>query len=411
MLSRFFSLWIICVLVGFPLRADPAPLALASSSGHVMENFAPIKLRAYGTLSGERKTMPADPQASVLLITCDSLPKAQLVLAKYLSDLGLLPGVSPLPLTTDRGPVGAYQVDKQGVVAAARCGRQVFIFTAADGPGLQALVNSNVPATAKVDASEAEIPVPMYLDRWDKYGFRFYYGPLTKPRDEQGRDVRENYDPRQDFTFADQSGKSGLVVWNSPFPAPTADGLTDLTSRDWAYKAAQALKLPLGMNIGITDGNLVLDNRYPDGVAPDAPGYIGGWYYETPAGNPTLAWSSTEAQEAALSQLKNLVTDLNGKYDNIVNWLEPHEETSHGASDLLDDHGADAKKSFYAFLQGKYGSVDAVAKRYAGNYKSWDDVPFPELATFFGFNENAINLALRCQLRRAGARRLLVAQH
>jgi hypothetical protein len=389
MKSAFFTIQLLALLglfSGFGFSQTP-------SASDRIEQFPQLKLRAYGSLSGERKLFPDSPQSSVLTITCESEPKARLVLAKYLSDLGLLPGVTPLPLTTARGPVTAHQVDKQGVIAAARCGSLVYILTAADGPALQTLFNANVPATAKVDATEAEIPVPMYVDRWDKYGFRFYYSALTKPRDAQGRDIPDNYDPRQDFTFADKSDKAGLIVWNSPFPAPTADGIMDLTSREWVYKAAQPLKPPLGINLGITDGNITLVNRYPNGVAPSADGYIGGWYYETPSGIPTLAWSSTESQEAGLSQLKTLVTELNGKYDNIVNWLEPHQETFHGVSDLLDDHGADAKQSFYAFLKTKYGTVDAVARRYGASYRTWEDVPFPELATFFGFNDGAINLA------------------
>jgi hypothetical protein len=386
---RFCLLW---SFASAPLLAENSPLILTPAPNDVVEHFPAIKLRAYGTLSGEEKTSAGQPASSVLLVTCASEAKAKLVLAKYLSDLGLLPGVSTLALTTDRGAVTAHQADKQGVVAALRCERQVFIFTAADGPALTALVNGNVPASAKVDASEAEITVPMYVDRWDKYGFRFYYGPFTKPKDSQGRDVPENYNPIQDFEFADKSDKTGLVLWNSPLNAATADGLFDTQLSEWTYKTAKAHGLPVGINIGITDQNSVLANRYPDGVAPDAEGYLGGWYYEAPSGIPTLSWASTEAQEAGLSQLKGLVTDLNGKYDNIVNYLEPHEETSHGIADLLDDHGADAKKSFYAFLKDKYGGVEAVGKRYGAPYATWSDVPFPELATFFGFEGDAIDL-------------------
>ena len=366
--------------------------SLAAPPSDTPEHFPPVKLRAYGTLAGDLKTVPGSPQSSVLRITCESIPKAQLVLAKYLSDLGLLPGVTPLSLESERGPFAAQQVDKQGVVAAARCGMQVYIFTAADGPALKTLISTDLPTTTKIDATAPEVTVPMYVDRWDKYGFRFYYGPFIKPQDSNHHEV-PSYDPRQDFTFADQTGKDGLVVWNSPFTAASADGIMDTISRDWVYKAAQPLKLPLGINIGLADGNIPLTNRYPGGIAPYGGPYIGGWYYEAPSGIPTLAWSSTESQEAGLSQLKNLVTDLDAKYDNIVNWLEPHEETSHGIADQLDDHGPDAKKSFYAFLKTKYRSVNAVAKRYGAHYTSWNDVPFPELATFFGWNENAINLA------------------
>jgi hypothetical protein len=371
------SLAVLLALSPFLLRAQAAPSA--ESTRH----FAAVKLRAYGTLSGEEKT---DGQTSSLIITAESDAKAKLVLAKYLSDLGELPGVSTLSLDTARGAVTGHAIEKQGAIAALRCGPQVVILTAPDATALPALVAANVPAATKIDSSTPEIDVPMYVDRWDKYGFRFYYNPFAKPHDDQP------YDPSQDFAFADKSDKSGLVVWNSPFSAPAADGIFDLTSSEWVYKAAQPRKLPLGINIGITDGNIVLTNRYPNGVAPLADGYLGGWYYEVPSGIPTLSWASPEAQEAGLSQLKGLVADLNGKYDDIVNYLEPHEETSHGVADLLDDHGADARKDFYTFLQTKYGSVAAVGKRYGAHYGTWDDVPFPELATFFGFEKGAIDL-------------------
>ena len=65
----------------------------------------------------------------------------------------------------------------------------------------------------------------------------------------------------------------------------------------------------------------------------------------------------------------------------------------HGIADLLDDHGADARKSFHDFLKQKYGGLAAVSQRYAASYASWDDVPFPELATFFGYEGDAIDLS------------------
>ena len=85
----------------------------------------------------------------------------------------------------------------------------------------------------------------MYLDRWDKYGFRFYYGPFVKPQDADHREVAI-YDPRQDFAFAKQSGDAGLVVWNSPFGGPTADGILDFNSREWVFKAARQLQIADG---------------------------------------------------------------------------------------------------------------------------------------------------------------------
>jgi hypothetical protein len=352
------------------------------------DNFPPVKLRAYGTLSGARLTIPGQPQASILRITAESAPKAQLVLAKYLSDLGLLPGVTPLPLVTARGPLAARQIEGQGTAAAIRSGVKVYIFTAADGASLKSLFEAHIPATMKVDATEAEIPVPMYVDRWDKNGFRFYYGPFVKP------DGVKTYDPRQDFTFAKESGNVGLVVWNSTSGQPSADGILNFNSCDWVFKAGKELKLPMGVNLGIGDGIPTLANRYPEDMTSFSPEYMGGWYGAINFGiGSTVAWSSDAVQDVALGQLQPLVRQLNSE-DTIVNWLEPHEEMCHGVTDVLDDHGPNARLNFIRFLQEKYQTPEAVADHWhqAAPFHTWDDVPFPEFATFLGWNSNSMDL-------------------
>jgi hypothetical protein len=391
-----FRRFVACVLAVFSvtaLRADDAAPGLVAGANEAVQAFPPIKLRAYGTLSGQLKTFTnaSQPvsQPSVLLINCDSVPKAQLVLAKYLSDLGEMPGVTTQSIATPRGQVAARQIDAQGMVLAVRCGQQVYVLTSADGTGLNALLAANLPAGAKIDASEAEIPVPMYVDRWDKYGFRFYYGPFTRQHD------NEAYDPRQDFTFADQTGKDGLILWNGPFHAPTAENVMNTPSVDWVYRGALKLQLPLGINLGITDDNLALVNRFADQAAPDSECYLGGWYYESPVGTRTISWASPQATDAALGQLKSLVVDFSQKYPNIVNWLEPHEEMAHGVADMLDDHGPGATRAFRDWMKSRFGTPDAVAKRWgmqAGSYASWDAVPYPELATFFGWGPDALDL-------------------
>ena len=67
----------IAILLGLtlaPVRSDPAA------------DYPPIKLRAYGTLSGSYSASPIEGRpASVLTITCDNEDKAKLVVAKYLS--------------------------------------------------------------------------------------------------------------------------------------------------------------------------------------------------------------------------------------------------------------------------------------------------------------------------------------
>jgi hypothetical protein len=361
-------------------------------------------LRGYGVVAGTFTAAQLDGQpAGALRIVCADQEKAKLVQAKYLSDLQLLPGVertewSAGPRRAEPSPSGGtrlsvYAVKDQGFVVAARAATTVWILAAPTVAGLQQLLEQNVPAGADPVVSTPEVSVPMFLDRWDKYGFRFYYGPFVKPQDADRHEVA-TYDPRQDFAFAKKSGDVGLVVWNTPYGAPSADGILDFNSRDWVFKAARQLKLPMGVNIGLEANNVSLANRYPNDMTPNAEQYLGGWYGAINFGiGSTVAWSSDAVQDVALAQIQPLVRELN-REDTVVNWLEPHEEMCHGVCDVLDDHGPNTRLNFYRFLKTRYPTPQAAAMRYEqpGAFQKWEDVPFPEFATFLGWNSTAIDL-------------------
>jgi hypothetical protein len=360
--------------------------------------FPPVKLRGYGTLSGTCTVVESAGQpAAALRIACQDSGKAKLVLAKYLADLELLPGVEragELAIRAGQPDLAVHAVQRQGFIVAARSGAAVWILAAPTRAALAKLAQGNLAAGSAPLASAPEVRVPMYLDRWDKHAFRFYYGPFVKPQDAGHRDVAV-YDPRRDFVFAKQSGDAGLVVWNAPFAAPTADGILDFNSRAWVFQAAQRLTLPVGVNLGLEANNPSLANRDPGDMVPNAPQYVGGWYGAINFGcGSTVAWSADAVQDVALGQLQPLVRRLGGE-DTVVNWLEPHEEMCHGVCDVLDDHGPNARLSFQRFLATRYRTPEALAVRWRqpGAFRAWADVPFPELATFLGWNATAIDLA------------------
>ncbi len=219
MRSFVLLLFVVCFL-----GLSTAKLSAQAAASDTTRTYPPIKLRAYGTLSAEEQ---ADGRSSSFVITAENEEKAKLVLAKYLSDLAELPGVSPLSVTTARGPVLAHLIEKQGALAALRQGSHVVILTAPDPTLLLKAIKASNPQDTKIDSSTAEIEVPMYLDRWDKYGFRFYYGPFTKPRDGQGRDIPGNYDPRRISSLptsrANRGSWSGIP--RSTRQAPTASSI------------------------------------------------------------------------------------------------------------------------------------------------------------------------------------------
>jgi len=331
--------------------------------------------------------------ASILQINCQDEAAAKLVLAKYLSDFGLLPGVNPFTVNTKHGSLIGRQADGQGCVLVVRSGRKVFVLAAAQQSDLQSLVDENLPASLKIDATEGEVSVPMYLDRWDKYGFRFYYGPLTKPNGPDGRTIKTDYDPTQDFDFAQASGHAGLAVWEEPNTQDTAEGIMNTPHWDWALAEATKRGLPFGINFGMANTCWEF-NRDRDQELQGQPEYLGGWYGLVGSGPMALSWNAPKAENLIMAEMQQTVRRFKDT-DNVVSWMEPHEESGHGAADLLVDYGPQADIGYRTYLKSKYERVSVVAQRWFGDpgaLKSWDDVHVPELASFLGWNKDAIDL-------------------
>ncbi len=356
------------------------------------EKMPVVALRGYGRVSGTLWQAPAGiSPVSILQINCENEAKAQVLHAKFLSDLGLLPGVKPLRMETRRGALVAQSVEGQGAVAGLRCGAVVVVLAASREADLKVLYEDSLSAAATVNAAEPQVAVPMYLDRWDRHGFRFYYYPWTRPHGPDGREASK-YDPMPEFDFLKQT-QSGLVLWEKPLGADNAEGVLDYTWWDWALRQCQAMKLPVGINLE-TSHWLWLFNRYREQTILGMPQYVGGWYGLRNFDEGLLSWNAREAREQGLAQLqKAMRVDLAN--DNIINWLEPHGEMYHGACDVFVDYGPQADMGFRHFLQGKYVQVGEVAKRWfgdAGAIKSWDEVHVPEVASFLGWGPAAIDL-------------------
>jgi Beta-galactosidase trimerisation domain len=358
-----------------------------------------VTLRGYGTLSGTFTSDTIDGlPVSTLRIACEDEPKAQLVQAKFLSDLQVLPGVTAIAIPA--GPGGqaklpGFAADGQGVFLAGRDGRTVTIFAAPNAKVILKLAQSAQFLPGDHNAKPvftSEVAVPMYLDRWDKYGFRFYYGPYTEPKGPDKKPITD-YDPSQDFTFAQKSNHAGLVIWHGPLAVDNAEGITNLNWWDWALKAAQKLELPVGINDG-QDRATWAYNRYPDQIIQYQPGFLGGWYGNMNFGEEILSWNAFDAEDQVLAEVQQSLRSLNG-YENITSWLEPHEEMGHGVADLMVDYGPVADQGYRKFLQEHYGDVATVSERWYGNdttLKSWNDIRVPELASFLGWGPEAIDL-------------------
>jgi hypothetical protein len=386
--------WMLVLPAG--LNAKTAT-ATEGSSLHLVKqtDFSSVQLRGYGRISGSLLTSTDAAPVSLLTIHCESAAKAKIVQAKYLSDFGLLPGVSSVTLQTKRGALIARQADGQGDVAALRNGSDVFILAAPTSAGLVSLDEENLPADLKIDANdatEAEAHVPMYLDRWDRWGMRYYYGPFTTPA--KGiNDFQSTYDPMADFHFANDEGKCGLVLWQEPFPTESAEGILKTPMWDWVLGQSEKMGLPFGVNLSMAVP-CSLFNRYRDQWAMHQPEYLGGFYGLFSPDEGLFSWNSVSGRDAQFAVLQQTIHQFGG-VDNIVNWLNPDGEMGHDAPDNLIDYGPTADAGYRKFLKAKYATVSAVAARWYGDatkLSSWEDVHVPELASFLGWGKDAVDL-------------------
>ncbi len=385
----------------FPIMTPPAfaadsGTALEGGSLHLkqQEEFPLLKLRGYGGISGMFLVSPDTKPASLLAIHCENSAKAAVLQAKYLSDLGLLPGVTPQVIPTKRGTIVARQVAGQGIVAALRSGPNVFILAAQDGKELASLEEENLPADLKIDATDAtetEVGVPMYLDRWDRHGMRFYYGPFTTPAGTNQPDSA--YDPMDDFNFAQGEGNCGLVLWQTSFPVEAGEGILKTPMWEWVLAEGRKMGLPVGINLSM-GVPCSLYNQYREEWTMHHPQYLGGYYGLLSPDEGIFSWNSVAGRDAQFAVLQQTIHQFGG-VDNIVNWLNPDGEMGHGAPDNLIDYGPTADAGYRRFLKAKYVTIGAVATRWLGDaakLRSWDDVHVPELASFLGWGKDAIDL-------------------
>ena len=347
--------------------------------------------------------------ASLLTIQCADEDKARLLEAKYLSDLGLLPGVSARAVQTSRGALAARAVDGQGLIAAVRADGTVFILAAQDEAGLVSLCEKNMPADAQLDLTdetEKDAGVPMYLDRWDRYGMRFYYYPLGAPEDLSAAPKGGPHSPQADLDFALNAGNCGLLPWEAPFPTEQAEGILKAPLWSFIVPSLEKTGTAFGVNLSLAPcGSLF--NRYREEWTMREPQYLGGFYGLLDTDEGIFSWDSVAGRDAELAVLQQTVRRYVNT-DNLVNWLNPDGEMGHGAPDNLINYGPLADAGYRAFLKDKYKDIQTVSQRWTGDARrltNWKQVHVPELASFLGWGKgtDAIDLTGTWKIGREAA--------
>ena len=285
---------LICFAGSLYARAIASSSDASQTEVTTQTDFSPTKLRGYGIVSGKYSANANG--GSMLRIECQDVDHAKLLQAKYLSDLGELP---PVPKTQEINLSGAkvsiQVVEGASAVAALRNGAAVLLVAAKDADSLGKLIVAEGKGNAAKWASTAEVKVPMYLDRFDKYGFRFYYAPGSlKPLPNGQPDPA--YDPHEDFNFAKANGGS-LLAWTGALWGETAEGLTRRPSWNWALEQAEQTGIAFGLNTGIEGSSNWYFNRYPNSLMQFDPDFLGTYYGSMNFGIPPMvSWTNAPAK-------------------------------------------------------------------------------------------------------------------
>jgi hypothetical protein len=369
--------------------ADRAPAAVNTAALTVTGTFAAKKLRAYGTVSGT--SWRGADGGTLLQINCESEDKAKLAQAKYLSDLDTLPpGTKPGTLTVSGHSVGLRDAGAQGVIAALQRGDTLVVAAAPSAAALGDLLGKAL-TVGDGWSSSAAAKVPMWLDRFDRHSFNFYYKPGLLRWDENQRTI-VSYDPQQDFDFAAASHHAGITMWANAQYGHSAEWLTNDPSWEWAVRSAVKSELPVGMNLNLTSNtHFWVYNRWPESMMQFAPGFLGSYYGSMRWGGETVSWCADDAQDMLFAQLQQIVRKFQDT-EHVGAWLEPHGEMGHGPADYLVEHGPVADASYRQYLREKYRTVAALSARWEKNLRAWDDVKVPEVAEFFGWGPDARDL-------------------
>ncbi|MFZ4780057.1 MAG: beta-galactosidase, partial [Terrimicrobiaceae bacterium] len=359
------------------------------SSDNETKTLPPISLRGFGKVSGKFQISASG--TGILTITCQDAEHANLLQAKYLSDLNAILPANRRMMSLHSGQLEIHELAGLGVAAAVRRDSQVYLLAAADEENLKAVVEKNREIPQTLELSQAGTKVPMFLDRWDKFGFRFYYRPFERPKDT----AAANYDPLGEFAFAEKMGPTGLIFWANIDQNDSSEGLTNEAWWEWAFDEARKRDLPVGIATMLNSpASAWFYNRFRGEMMQKMPQYMGTFYRpgeKILSSNGFLSFNSASASTFNLAAMQEILR-RKATASNVVTVLEPHGELRHGPHEIFLEYGPTADAGYQTFLQEKYRSISALNQAWGAQFGSWKQVRVPEVASFLGWGPQALDL-------------------
>ena len=378
----------ILMVVGLCLLTSCEPI---KDEGQQMEKPADTvskRLRGYGTLKVRFETVKtAEGTCDVWTFGAENQEKASIAVGKLLADMTLSPGVKredaaidgihyPLVTVDGGASYSGFVIEKTGYVLStddtARLKRLL------ERPSALGIKNATKAVTT--------LAYPQFLDRFDRYGWGFYgiEGPGTAEPKE---------DPAEDLAFCAKHNFR-IELWPQPANHSDSFSVTAWESMGWRTMEARKLGVPISARLYGGGGLNILPIRKELSELHQLPlpWHDGGWYGSSLEfrSAPQQSWYNKDAQLYMARQTQEQIRGLLRIAPEVGSWMLPYGELANEPwTEFHGDRSPAAIENWRETLRVRNNlSIEEVSKMYhvATPFRSWNEVPIPEFATFFGLD-------------------------
>jgi hypothetical protein len=351
-------------------------------------------LRGYGRVETEYTGYQAGAKrAWVVNFRCESADKARTLAGKFLGDLTLSPGVAVSELKLTGATASAYTVSGGAAVLVALAGSEARVVGAESSADLIAFLNAHAALAAGAITSAA---YPMYLDRFDRYGWGMYgvedysggdwQNYIKQPADDPGPRT-----PAEDLKWLRDHGFR-FDAFMDPSQLGDSDGLMRNSGIDWMAKVTKENNQPMSVRVyNSADLPGWGGRRFPEylnTLSESSPRYTGSYSL-----TDSMSWFASDYHRYIGANTASWMK-LYADNPNVTGWMHPYGEFNLGGADA-SDYGPWAQKSWREYLKKQGLDLAAVAGLYGREgspFGSWEQVMEPEFATFAGLDHQVVPL-------------------
>ncbi|MDD5198227.1 MAG: beta-galactosidase trimerization domain-containing protein [Terrimicrobiaceae bacterium] len=357
-------------------------------------------LRGYGRVGTTSSAFDssAGERAWAWTFRCENQEKASAVIGKFLSDLKLSEGLKVETLQVAGKTVPLNVTSNGSAFVGCVDGAEGRIVCSENQKALQAFAESH---PAMVSGAVASARYPLYLDRFDRYGWGSYgvggFDSPDGPDKTASAGKKTGIDPTEDVQFLiDNRIRSDLFI--DPTEFDFGDGLMKDTQWEWISKMLSDAGQPFSLRVyGPPGGSNWTDRRFPEYVEQPASFLQSGWHgpIQFYTAQKHFSWFQPDIQRYIAAET---MANMRKVTDNpfLMGWMHPQGELSHDPwFDMHDDYSPAAQRSWRDYLQ-KHGVTLGEATRMYGlqdkPFADWEQVTIPEFATFEGLSQQVVSL-------------------